>query len=797
MILASRTPRHFSECRERHLAPLAALLLLIGAILAPARSIAADISPVYSQSKNALGIASRCQDVPAGAAKRKDGDVLLSADTLTYDVAKDSAVADGHVEAAFFSCVLTADHVEYDAKNNVVRANGNIAILEPSGNVVFANSLELSGGLEQGLVLGFSAVLGDGKARIAAHGAKRKQGEITELDHVVYSPCQVCNKPGFEPLWQIKALRVIHNEKHKVIIYKSAVMEVKGVPVFYLPYFEHSDPSVKRASGFLIPAFGNSTDLGNNIEVPYFINFGPNRDMTLSPMITTEAGTDLKVEYRERTKAGQMTLDGSFVYANINPNTPGIPPHETWRSHLFGSGQFRFNDEWTYGFNTQLTSDDTYLRRYEISDLDRLTTRIYAEGISDRNYASLNSYYFQGLRQQDRPETTPLILPLGDLTWYPQVHWLGGTVRVDGDMLSLTRTEGGNSHRVSLAGSWQRQAISNNGNVFTMFAQSRGDVYYTDNNNPTHDPLLPADSQTIGRAIPTIGFEWRYPLVRPSASFYQVVEPIVQAIWSPYGGNPKNIPNEDSTDFEFDDSNLFTLNKLPGYDLVETGPRANVGLRYAIFGPSNQELEIMLGQNFRLKDDPIFDSATGFGSRQSDYVGRIHLQANRYLELIHRFRVDRHSFHFNRNEFIVRAGLNDYWGRISYVQLAQDPAVPGLPRREEIEGQTHLKIWGNWSFEGEGRRDIENNQMITSGAALVYSNDCIEIQFAYRRRFTEDREIRPSSSFNIRIRLKTFGETSGHGSNTTDEGVVSGGYSGSEILGEPAHGGIFGRPAGL
>ena len=205
----------------------------------------------------------------------------------------------------------------------------------------------------------------------------------------------------------------------------------------------------------------------------------------------------------------------------------------------------------------------------------------------------------------------------------------------------------------------------------------------------------------------------------------------------------------------------------------------------------------MLGQNFRLKDDPIFDSATGFGSRQSDYVGRIHFQWNRYLEFIHRFRVDRHSFHFNRNEFIIRAGLNNYWGRLSYLQLRQDPAVPGLPRREEIEGQTHLKIWRNWSFEGEARRDIQNDQMITSGAALIYSNDCIEIQFAYRRKFTEDREIRPSSSFNIRVRLKTFGETSGHGTNTNDEGIVSGGYSGSEILGEPARGGIFGRPAGL
>lgn len=796
MILKRLGPNLFAQAHAGVIAHLAAVLFFAGAILGPARGFAADISPLNSQSKNAFAAASRCQSDPTDAVKRTDGDILLQADSVTYDVANNLAIADGHVEAAFFSCVLTADHVEFDQKNNIVRANGNIAILEPSGTAVFANSLALSGGLEEGLMLGFSAVLGDGKARLAAHGAKRKAGQITELDHVVYSPCQVCNKPGFEPLWQIKALKVIHNNKRNTVTYRSAVMEVKGVPVFYLPYFEHSDPSVKRSSGLLIPSFGNSTDLGNNIEIPYFVNFAPNRDMTIDPMFTTEAGTDLKLEYRERTKAGQMTLDGSFVYANINPNVPGVAPHDTWRSHFFGNGKFRFNDEWSYGFNAQLASDDTYLRRYEISDLDRLTTRVYAEGISDRNYASVSSYYFQGLRQQDNPGTTPLILPLGDLIWYPQGHWFGGTVRVDGDMLSLTRTEGGNSHRISLTGGWQRQAISNNGNVFTLFAQSRGDLYYTDNLNPANNPALPADSQTIGRAIPTLGLEWRYPLVRAGARFYQVIEPIAQAIWSPYGGNPRNIPNEDSSDFEFDDTNLFTINKLPGYDLVETGPRANIGFRYAVFGPSDQELEIMLGQNFRFKDDPIFDAATGFGNKQSDYVGRIHLSYNRYLELIHRFRVDRRTFHFNRNEFIVRAGLNDYWGRVSYLRLAQDPAIAGLPKREEIEGQTHLKIWRNWSFEGEARRDIAHDQMITSGAAVIYSNDCFEIQFAFRRRFTADREIRPASSFNIRIRLKTFGETSGR-SSSGDEGILSGGLSGNEILGEPAHGGFFGRPAGL
>jgi LPS-assembly protein len=756
--------------------------------------LAAGRPVLAAPSDNVAAVASRCRTGPADTGKPAQNKVLLQADSLTYDAQQQVIAAEGHVEAAFYSCVLVADSVQYDEKNSIVHANGHIAIIEPSGNVVFADSLELSDGLEQGVVSAFSAILGR-NTRIAAVSAIRKPGEITVLDHVVYSPCRVCNTPNFQPLWQIKALRVIHDERHKTITYKGAVMEVKGVPVLYLPYFKHSDPSVKRQSGLLIPSLGHSTDLGNNVEIPYYIDISRNQDVTVDPMITADAGTDFRVNYRLRTEQGQLSLDGSGVYVKVPSNDPANPTHDTIRSSLFGTGLFRYNDVWSYGFDSQLTSDDTYLYKYRISDLDRLTTRLYAEGFADRDYASISSYYFQGLRQQDNPATTPLILPLGELTWYPNVKALGGTVRVDGSVLSLTRSEDGDIQRLSITGTWQRQAITTTGHIFTLFGQSRGDLYYTSGVNPTNNPLLPADSAVTGRALPTIGAEWRWPLARSSANVYQVIEPIVQAVWSPYGGNPKNIPNEDSTSFEFDDTNLFSLNKLPGLDLVESGPRANVGVRYAIFGDRGEEMEFLFGENFRLKRDAVFDPTTGLGDKRSDYVGRIILAPNKYFELIHRFRIDKDNFSFNRNEVIARAGIDDYWARVSYLHLAPQLSTTGL-KTDELEGETSLKIWGDWSFEGEARRDLANDKMITSGAALVFSNECIEIQFVYKRRFTREEDILPASSFNIRLRLKTFGENTSRRAEGEGEGILPVPQSNDELFGKLSQGSssILGLP---
>ena len=55
------------------------------------------------------------------------------------------------------------------------------------------------------------------------------------------------------PLWCISARKIIHDQAAATITYQDAYFEIYGQPVFYLPYFQHPDPSVKRKTGFLTP----------------------------------------------------------------------------------------------------------------------------------------------------------------------------------------------------------------------------------------------------------------------------------------------------------------------------------------------------------------------------------------------------------------------------------------------------------------------------------------------------------------------------------------------------------------
>jgi LPS-assembly protein len=175
-----------------------------------------------------------------------DGNVLFRADSLRYDRELGVIVATGNVEFSRGDHVLMADTVSYNEKSETVTASGKVTLVEPTGEVVFADYVELSGDLKEGMMRNLRVRLQD-DSRLAAAGGRRSAGNRTELAKAVYSPCDLCrDRPDRPPLWQIKAARVVHDQEAQEIIYNDAVVEVFGVPIAFLPYL--STP-IRRSSG--------------------------------------------------------------------------------------------------------------------------------------------------------------------------------------------------------------------------------------------------------------------------------------------------------------------------------------------------------------------------------------------------------------------------------------------------------------------------------------------------------------------------------------------------------------------
>lgn len=684
--------------------------------------------------------------------------VLFQADRLTYDTDGRVVRLEGHVELSSDGRVLNAAVVTYDQTTGVVTASGGVTVRETDGSTLSADSVELSGDLKEGVIENIGILL-DKHTRLAAARGTREKGERTTLESAVFSPCDICVDKGHRsPLWQIKAVRVVWDQSEKRISYEDASFEFFGVPIAAIPYFAHADFTVKNQSGFLAPTAGQSSDLGYFVEIPYHLALDPSYDLTVAAMVATEAFPVLKLDWRQKLDSGEYWLSGSYTYDDVYDSLGARTGAQTSYSHIFGRGRFKLTETMGWGFDLERVSNDTYLERYEISNADRLTSRAYIDWREGRSHGAVSAYAFQGLRATDDPGLTPLVLPEAELHYVLDDAFWGGEVALDASLLALSRSRGLDMQRLSAGVTWTRPEILANGMALTFFAAARGDVYRVGDVDPALHPDLD-DGDVLWRASGYAGVELRWPFVRLSeGGTTQIVEPIVQVIAAPYGDGPDGIPNEDSVSLEFDDTNLFNPVKFTGLDLIESGPRANIGLRYAEYFEGGASFEVLAGFQTRLDDDPAFLGSTGLGETQSDYVARISVTPWEGLTIVNRLRLDKDDFSIRRNEVYIQGTGSWYEIDASYLKLESDPALTGLPPREEVNFLSRVYVSEYWSAIGGFRRDLEGDQMIESRFGVAYEDECAFFEFGFRRRFTRDRDAEPATTFILSVRLKALGD---------------------------------------
>ncbi len=681
---------------------------------------------------------------------------LIQAEEMTYDRELGTVQARGKVEITQGERTLLADRVTYNQKTDTVIASGNVVLMEPGGDVLFAEYVELKDGFKEGIVNGIRVLFSD-KSRLAASVAIRTGGRRTVMEKAVYSPCRTCRENPDRPLlWQLKARKVTHDQVKKSVVYEDARLEFFGVPVAYTPYFSHPDPTVKRRSGFLAPSFASSDELGAQITIPYYWAIAPNRDATISPRLTSSEGLVLGGEYRERTFTGQYSFDGSVTYVDERDANNNKTGDQIFRGHLFGTGNFALNDQAQWGFDLARASDDTYLQRYDISSADVLRNRLYVEAINGRNYAAANAYYFQDLRLGNSAGQTPIVLPQLIYRRESEPSIRGGILGFGAETTAIQRRAGTDTRRFSLQADWTLPITTNAGEIYTLTALLRGDLYWINDFDSNGDGN--GENSLVGRLLPQVALEWRYPFIRSQGTIRQTVEPVVSVVASPSNINNDDIPNEDSQSIEFDDTNLFSLNRYSGADRQDDGSRINYGLRLAAYGHSGGYSSAFIGQSFRFTNADSFDAGSGLNDRLSDVVGHVTVAPNALFNVNFRFRLDPARLSLRRNESELLAGPEDYRLGVSYVRLARELTADNQQSREEISARTRLKIYDNWYLNANYRRDLsDNGGTINSGVGLQFLNECLDFSVFFKKDFTRDRDVEPSTTFGVRIKFKTLG----------------------------------------
>lgn len=675
-----------------------------------------------------------------------DRPVQFQADEMTYDSRNKVTTASGNVVVVQDQRRLLADTLIYDELADRLTATGNVTLYEPSGEIIRAQSLEVTGDMKNGVIDDVRAILADGSRLTAARG-ERRDGVLTQVDQASYTPCFPCaDDPSRAPLWQVRAVKVVHDQNEKIVEFNEAWLDFSGVPVFYVPYFYQPDPTVKRKSGLLIPGFGQSSDLGFIVQVPYYAVLSDTQDITLTPWFTSNEGPVLEAQYRQALTHGNIDFSGSGTYDS----------RDRAMGHVLGKARYDIDEDWRAGLDAQRATNRTYLRRYGFDNSRTLTSRLYGENFrGTRDYLTGRVMAFQNLEDDIDQETVPYVAPWIDYYHVSDLDRFGGRTNLQLDTVALTRQDGTDTRRLSARAQWDRPFIGPLGDVVTVSAALWSDGYNVD--DQTTASRENSYSGFSGRVFPQASAQWRMPLVRESESIQQIIEPVVEAVLAPNFGNPSRIPNEDSQDFELQDTNLFGMHRLPGIDLVDEGPRVNYGLNWMLFGTGATSASIFVGQSYSFFDDNTFGEGTGLEDKISDIVSSIDLVPVPWLDVMYRNRLDHSSLAFRRNELSTRVGVDAIRVGAAYVRYQGQPEND-LQGREEAQYTLDTRLTRYWRSRIFGITDIRADSQREIGLRLVYEDECFLFSGEYARQDFKDKDVEPSNVFFFRVGLKTLGD---------------------------------------
>lgn len=694
------------------------------------------------------------QERREGAAEEGDLPATLIADSVSYDRETGQLTAVGNVEVLYEGRVLRARAITYDERAGEIRATGPISLSDPESGVMLAGNAALTPDIREGLIESAQVLIGE-KLQIAAAEARRSEGRYTTLYRAVASSCVIC-AGNSTPTWSLRAARITQDDVARRIYLEDATLQLFGWPVAWVPRMSVPDPAVGRASGVLFPMARHSDIYGFGVKVPYYRVIGPSSDATLTPFLTSSGAKLFEGEYRQRFDSGGFDFNGVF---SLDDGMEG----EFGRGAAFATGAFALDDfgfgtGFTTDFNLAVASDDAFLQQFDYSDADLLTSYARLTRTRSNDYFELDSLAFQSMREEQASSTLPVVPLTFTYRGLMTPERIGGQFGVEAQGLSVVRADGQDALRLGGALDWRRSWTLPQGVLASAGAIGDFDMYRV-----WDDPDFP--DQAMYRAEPNINVELRWPFARTAASergvVSHVVEPIMQVIWSDTVGE-FDVPNNDSTLVEFDETNLFALNRFPGEDRIETGLRANLGATYTRYDPAGWSLGAMLGRVVRATPDEAFYESTGLAGKWSDMVSALRLDIGRELSLVDRALFDA-DLELTRNEFMMTY-LGDSGGlRASYIYLAEsdNPYYGPQPETNEFGLDARYRVLPNWEVRGLWRYDVVARENLRTGGGVIYGNDCAEFDLSVSRRHTSSNNVPPSTSIGFSVRLAGLGGRNG------------------------------------
>lgn len=801
--------------RGKLVSPMAARRMLASSVALCAILLLADESRAQANLSDLGGSVA----VPEGT------QLFLEADTVSYDREGARVTASGGVQIDYGDYQLVARNLVYDQASQRLVAAGDVELVEPGGNRIYADAVDITDDFADGFIEALRIETPE-NTRFAAQQAVRRDGATTTFERGVYTACEACEEnPDRAPLWQVTARRIVWDQQNEVVRYYGARFELFGAPILYLPYFAAPDSSATRQSGFLAPEFRSSDKTGFGVRVPYFWAIGDDRDLTVAGTYYARQGFLLDAEYRQAFESGYFTLQTAGI-AQREPerfddfrfdgeNFEGDEPPEN-RGMVGTTGRFALSDRWTFGWDILAQTDPNFSEVYQIPNFGDIyrSSEIYLTGLGDRSFFDLRAQKFDVQTQNTfTEEVQPYALPTLD---YQRIEEdvLGGELELNVNVTNIRRDDTspadalicrsgffvdgvctgdfpdnrlddifryrglqGDYARATTDATWRTSFTTEQGIVLTPSLGARGDLYRADMQTGPFTGLdatgLPVSLGGVSvddsgaRGMATAALEARYPWLVETANTSHVFEPIAQLIVRPNESRIGMLPNEDAQSLVFNTTNLFAYDKFSGFDRIEGGTRANVGVRYSGTLGAGYMLDAAVGQSYHLAGRNSFAQGdlalvgfdSGLETDRSDYVSSVALTMPVGLTLAAQGRFDESSLDLERADFTGALTLDRVSTALTYSQIAEQPIYGFAEDRQQVTASANLKVTEEISTFGSFSYDLENSAVISRSFGVGYADECFSLLAEYRS--TTDRYQLQSAESQVmfRLSLRTLVET--------------------------------------
>lgn len=724
----------------------------------------------------------------------------LSADKLIYNRDENTVSAQGNVQVEYDGNKVSAQKITYNQKTGRIMAQGNVEIVQKDGSKIYSNQIDMTKDFGEGFVNALRIDTAN-NIHFAAANATRINSQITIFENATYTACEPCSyKLDKEVIWKIRAREIIWNSTIKKIRFENSHFEVFGVPIAQFPTFELYDPTVKRASGFLVPHFFYTDYLGIGVKNSYFWNLAPHYDFTLSSTIYSQQGLLTEGEWRQRLKTGNYNIHFAHIYQMKphNFDSDSIDAQHKNRYMLATKGDFHLNSRWTYGWDIFAQSDQHFSRAYKLENYSNPTqlSQLYLNGLAGKNYFDMHFYHFkvQDLTLNDSSSTRhshqASVLPRIDYSFTPEEPIYTGELTFHSNMQSIYRHRtdfnsidwnehtlntarlsdvAGNSFRLTNEFEWKKRVNMDNGLILTPILSLRADIITTNTHENHTTPLTNDFLSTIRspalRGMATAGLELRYPFLVTFDKSTHIIEPIAQVFIRNNERYIGQIPNEDAQSFVFDATTLFQRNKFSGYDRVEGGTRANIGLRYSGNFNNDWSLYALIGQSFHLAGKNSFAENdfvnigihSSLEATRSDYVAIFSANYKGVFSLKARGRFDKTTGEIHRSEIEASQKWQNFEAAIQYAYIPSQPDYEYTKERQEISFQTGIKLAQYWSIKSSAGYDLTSGTFVKRGISLNYTDECFGLTFGYQQ-LTNPEKKTPLQNFNFSLSLRTIAD---------------------------------------